>query len=176
MPVFLALQADCSRSSTATRALLRSWRAASPAHAARALGSSADGLLDLAPALRDISRPAAVRAVASQLLSRDEDRVLTHVVSSRQSISERFLVHLLISDPPHHSPHRRQLWACYPWIKHIPEQPEQQSLLVGWGRESLSGIRPDWCLWCEACALSVLLPLPAGGCAGGLWPDLLLPC
>jgi hypothetical protein len=80
--LFLHPQADCSRSSTAVRALLRSWRAASPAHAARALGSSADELLDLAPALRDLSRPASVRAVASQLLSRDEDRVLTHVVSS----------------------------------------------------------------------------------------------
>lgn len=77
-------QAECSRSSTAVLALLRSWRAGSPAHAARALGSSADGLLDLAPALRDISRPAAVRAVNAQLLSREEDRVLGHVVSEQQ--------------------------------------------------------------------------------------------
>jgi hypothetical protein len=68
------------------RALLRSWRAASPAHAARALGCSVDGLLDLAPALRDISRPAAVRAVNAQLLSREEDRVLTHVVSRRHCL------------------------------------------------------------------------------------------
>lgn len=76
------------------RALLRSWRAASPAHAARALGSSADGLLDLAPALRDLSRPASVRAVASQLLSRDEDRVLSHVVSSSFRSSGWSLVYL----------------------------------------------------------------------------------
>lgn len=76
------LQAECSRSISTVHAVLRSWRASSPAHAARALGSSADGLLDLAPALRDISRPAAVRAVNAQLLSRAEERVLTHVVSS----------------------------------------------------------------------------------------------
>lgn len=75
------LQAECSRNSTTVRALLRSWRASAPAHAARALGSSSDGLLELAPALRDISRPAAVRAVNAQLLSRDEEQVLTHVVS-----------------------------------------------------------------------------------------------
>lgn len=75
------LQVECSRNSTTVRALMRSWRAGSPAHAARALGSAADGLLELAPALRDISRPAAVRAVNAQLLTRDEDRVLGHVVS-----------------------------------------------------------------------------------------------
>jgi hypothetical protein len=59
---------------------MRSWRASSPAHAARALGSARDGLLELAPALRDISRPAAVRAVNAQLLGKEEERVLSHVV------------------------------------------------------------------------------------------------
>lgn len=61
---------------------MRSWRACSPAHAARCLGSAADALLDLAPALRDISRPAAVRAVNAQLLGREEERILNTVVRS----------------------------------------------------------------------------------------------
>lgn len=75
------LQAECTRSSVSVRAVLRTWRATSPAHASRALGTSCDSLLELAPALRDISRPAAVRAVNQQLLSRDESGILNHVVS-----------------------------------------------------------------------------------------------
>jgi hypothetical protein len=96
------LQAECSRNSTTVRALMRSWRASSPAHAARALGSAADGLLELAPALRDISRPAAVRAVNAQLLSRDEDRVLGHVVSVCTRLQQQPSPHLFASLEPGH--------------------------------------------------------------------------
>ena len=83
------LQAECTRNSVAVRAVMRSWRANSPAHAARALGSSSDGLLELAPALRDLSRPASVRAVSQQLLSREEDKVLQHVVSQNMGTASQ---------------------------------------------------------------------------------------
>jgi hypothetical protein len=74
-------QADCNRAAAATRALLRAWRASAPAAASRALSTSYDCVCDLAPALKDLSRPAAVRGINQQLLSKAEGAILMHVVS-----------------------------------------------------------------------------------------------
>lgn len=77
----LVLQAECSRVAASNRALIRSWRASAPASAAVALGGGGAALLDFAPALSAISRPAGIKAVSRQLLSTQQAALLDHVVS-----------------------------------------------------------------------------------------------
>uniref|UniRef100_A0A383W5P0 AAA+ ATPase domain-containing protein n=1 Tax=Tetradesmus obliquus TaxID=3088 RepID=A0A383W5P0_TETOB len=73
-------QSQCAAAAAANRAMLRSWRAAAPAAAARQLGSGSAALLELGPGLAGISRPRGIKAVSRSLLSGQQAAMLDHVV------------------------------------------------------------------------------------------------
>ncbi|WIA29972.1 hypothetical protein OEZ86_000070 [Tetradesmus obliquus] len=73
-------QSQCAAAAAANRAMMRSWRAAAPAAAARQLGSGSAALLELGPGLAGISRPRGIKAVSRSLLSGQQAAMLDHVV------------------------------------------------------------------------------------------------
>lgn len=83
----LHTQSQCAAAAAANRAMLRSWRAAAPAAAARQLGSGSAALLELGPGLAGISRPRGIKAVSRSLLSGQQAAMLDHVVRGGGSSS-----------------------------------------------------------------------------------------
>lgn len=77
----VAAQTECGRTAASNRVLLRSWRSTAPASAAAAMISGHAAVLDFAPALAALSRPAGLKAVSRQLMSTQQAALLDHSVS-----------------------------------------------------------------------------------------------